>query len=182
LLRDIFCAATGGGPTHDVEHEADEAMVRSERQQDTIDQNNVLEVVDDALAVEKVHCRPEEIPVQCLGEAQAPCATRDIGNCNDFFERNDLHSGDDDDDVDVAGEHASEKDTDHDEGPDHPRDEGLLLLLEVGQLLLLWLYPLSVLHPRRPDHPSCSPSRPHFPWPSRFELCLFFESRVALPL
>ena len=142
-MRDIFCAAAGGGPTHDVEHEADEAMVRSERQQDTIDQNNVLEVVNDALAVEEVHGRAEKIPIQRLGEAQAPCATRDIGNCDDFFERDNLHCRDHDYHVDVAGEDTAEEDTNHHECPDHARDEGLLLLFELGQLLLLWLCPMS---------------------------------------
>ena len=54
---------------HDIEHETDEAMVGSKWQEDLIDQDDVLEVVDDALAVEKVHGGTEEIPVESLGEA-----------------------------------------------------------------------------------------------------------------
>jgi len=54
---------------HDIEHETDEAMVGSKWQEDLIDQDDVLEVVDDALAVEEVHGGTEEIPVESLGEA-----------------------------------------------------------------------------------------------------------------
>lgn len=53
--------------TKDVEQEADEAVVRCQRQQDLVNQNNVLEVVDDRLAVEEVHGGREPIPVQTLG-------------------------------------------------------------------------------------------------------------------
>ena len=47
----------------DIEHETDEAMVGSKRQEDSIDQNNMLEVVNDALAVEKIHGGSKEVPV-----------------------------------------------------------------------------------------------------------------------
>jgi len=55
---------------HNIEHEADESMVRSEWQQHTIDQHNMLEVVNDAFSIEKVHGGTQEIPVQGLGKAQ----------------------------------------------------------------------------------------------------------------
>lgn len=55
--------------THDIEHEGDEAVVGSEGQQDAIDQDDVLEVVDDTLAVEEVHGAAEEIPVERLCKA-----------------------------------------------------------------------------------------------------------------
>ena len=49
--------------THDVEHEADEAVVSGEREEDFVDQDDALEVVDDAFAVEEVHGGCEEVPV-----------------------------------------------------------------------------------------------------------------------
>jgi hypothetical protein len=54
---------------HDVEHETDEAVVGSKGQENLVDQDNVLEVVDDTLAVEEVHGGAKEIPVERLGEA-----------------------------------------------------------------------------------------------------------------
>ena len=43
--------------TNNVQHEGDEAVVRGQGQQDPINKQDVLEVVDDALAVEIVHGR-----------------------------------------------------------------------------------------------------------------------------
>lgn len=51
-------------PTHDIEHEADEAMVGSQGQQNLIHQQDMLEVVDDTLSVQKVHGGGQEIPVK----------------------------------------------------------------------------------------------------------------------
>jgi hypothetical protein len=39
-------------------------VVGGQGQQDLVDEQNVLEVVDDALAVEEVHCGAEEVPVE----------------------------------------------------------------------------------------------------------------------
>ncbi len=55
--------------TDDVKHKGNESVVGSQREQQAINHEDVLEVVDDALAVEKVHGRAQEIPVQRLGEA-----------------------------------------------------------------------------------------------------------------
>lgn len=49
--------------THDIEHEADEPMVSRKRQEHPIDQDDMLEIVYHAFAVEEVHCRSEEVPV-----------------------------------------------------------------------------------------------------------------------
>ena len=49
-------------------------MMGGQGQQNAVNEQDVLEVVDDALAVQKVHGGAEEVPVQRLGEAQAgPC-------------------------------------------------------------------------------------------------------------
>lgn len=61
-------------------------MVGSEREQDAVDEQNVLEVVDDTLAVEKVHGRAQEVPVQRLGEAQAAGFAGHVCNGNDLLE------------------------------------------------------------------------------------------------
>ena len=63
---------------HDIEHETDETMVGSKGQEDLVDQDNMLEVVDDALAVEEVHGRTQEIPVECLCEAQLTGSAWDV--------------------------------------------------------------------------------------------------------
>lgn len=92
----------------------------------------MLEVIDDALAVEKVHCRPQPIPIECLCEAQLASAAGYVGDCNDFLEGYDLYSGDDHDDVDVPSEHGAEEDAYHDKCPYRPRDERLLFLLVIA--------------------------------------------------
>jgi hypothetical protein len=44
-------------------------MVGGKGEQNPVDQDNVLEVVNHALAVEKVHCGAQKIPIQGLGKA-----------------------------------------------------------------------------------------------------------------
>jgi hypothetical protein len=105
-------------------------MVGSKREQDAVDEQNMLEVVDDALAVEEVHGSAEEVPVERLGEAQTARLAGHVGDGNDLLERYDLYGGDDDDDVEVAGAEDPEEAHDHDEGPYGARYEvGLLLLV-----------------------------------------------------
>ncbi|KAJ8104906.1 hypothetical protein OPT61_g10502 [Boeremia exigua] len=72
-------------------HKGDEAVVGGQGQQDAVDQQDVLEVVDDALAVQEVHGGAEEVPVQRLGEAQAAGLAGDVGDRNDLLEADDLH-------------------------------------------------------------------------------------------
>ena len=74
--------------TSDVEHKADKAVVGSKREEDLVDEDNVLEVVNDALSVQEVHCRTQEIPVQALRKPQAPGAARYVGNGDDLLEGN----------------------------------------------------------------------------------------------
>jgi hypothetical protein len=110
-------------------------VVRRKRQEHFIHQDDVLEVVDHALAVQEVHGRPEEVPVEGLGEAQAACSRWHIGNRNDLLVTDNLHSGHNDEHVNVASEHGSEEEGDHDKSPDCACDESLLLLFVLGQLL-----------------------------------------------
>lgn len=49
--------------TYDIEHEANKTVMGRKRQEHSIDQDYVLEVVDDAFPVEKIHGCPEEIPI-----------------------------------------------------------------------------------------------------------------------
>ena len=114
--------------TEDVQHKADEPMVRRKRQQNAINQQDVLEVVYDALAIQIIHRRTEEVPVQRLGEAQAARPAGHIDDGNDLFERDDLQRRHNHYNVDVAGKEGEEEAADHDEGPYCARDEGLLLL------------------------------------------------------
>lgn len=123
-------------PTHHIEHKADESMVRSEWQQYAVNQHYVLEVVDDTFPIEKVHGGTQKVPVQSLGKSQRPGSARDVGNGNDLFEGNDLDGGDNDDYVDVSSEHGAEEDSNHGKRPYGTGDEGLLLLLILGDVCL----------------------------------------------
>lgn len=49
--------------THNPENETDEPVMRRQGQQHPVDQKNVLEVVDDAFTVQKVHAGSQEVPV-----------------------------------------------------------------------------------------------------------------------
>lgn len=107
-------------------------MVSCEGQQDTIHEQYVLEVVYDALAIQKVHCCPQKIPVQRLGEAETAGAAGHIGYGNDLLEGYDLYRGHDDDDVDMAGRHGAEEEGDHYQGPHSTLHEVRLLLFILG--------------------------------------------------
>lgn len=112
-------------------------MVGGQRQENLVYQNNVLEVVDDSLAVQEVHGRCQPVPVEALCRSEGTGATGDIGNGNDLLEGDDLDCGDDEDDVDVAHEQRSEEASEHDERPEGARHEvGLLLLVLCIPLLL----------------------------------------------
>jgi hypothetical protein len=58
-----------GARTEYVENEADEAMVGRKGQEDAINQNDMLEVVDNTLAVQEVHGGSEEVPIQGFRES-----------------------------------------------------------------------------------------------------------------
>ena len=92
-------------------------MVGSKREEDAIDHDNVLEIVDDTLAVEEVHGNGQPVPVQALGGLDVPGATSSARDGDDLLERDDLDGGDDDDDVDVAHEESGKEAANHDEGP-----------------------------------------------------------------
>lgn len=125
--------------TKDVEDEADEAMMGGEGQQHLVDEDDVLEVVDDALAVEKVHCAGEPVPVEALGGADVARATGDGGDGDDFLEADNLDGGDDGDDVDVADEEGGEEQGQHAKGPEGARHKvcPFLLVFFLGRWLLL---------------------------------------------
>jgi hypothetical protein len=129
----------------DVEHKGDEAVVGGQRKQDTVDQQDVLEVIDDAFAVQKVHGGAEKVPVQRLGEAQATGPARHVRNGNDLLEGYDLDGGDYDDDVDVTGAEDPEEAQDHDEGPYGARNEVCLFLFVFGLLQRFWRLGLSAV-------------------------------------
>lgn len=106
-------------------------MVCCEWQQYPIHQQNVFEIVDDALSVEKVHGCSQKVPVQRFREPQVPVFAGDIGNRNNLLEGDDLHGRNDGNEVYVAGEHRTKETGNHDKGPYRSSDEGLFLLLVV---------------------------------------------------
>lgn len=123
-------------------------MMRREWLQHLINQHNVLEVVNHTLTVQEVHRRGKPVPIQALSKAQSARPRRDVRNGNDLLEGDNLNSGDDQDDVDVAHSHGEEERPDHDEGPYCAGDEGLLLLLVFGGLgvLVLFFILAAILH------------------------------------
>jgi hypothetical protein len=117
---------------NNVQHERDEPVVCCQGKQDAVHQQDVLEIVYHALAVQKVHGRPEKVPVQRLCEAEAAGSARHVRNGDDLLEGYNLYRGDDDDNVDVAGAEEREEGSNHDERPNGPRYEVGLLLLVLG--------------------------------------------------
>ena len=114
-------------------------MVCCEWLENLINQYNVLEVVNHTLAIEKVHRRCKPVPIQALGEAQSARSRRHIGDSNNLLEGDDLNSGNDQDDVDMAHSHGEEETSNHDECPYRAGEKGLFLLLVLGGFGLLEL-------------------------------------------
>ena len=104
--------------TDDVEHEADEAVVGGEWGEHAVDEDDVLEVIDDALAVEEVHGTGQPVPVEALDGLKIASFARDTGDGNNLLKADDLDSGDTGNDVDMPGEKGTEEAADHDEGPE----------------------------------------------------------------
>lgn len=125
--------------TYHIEHKADKPMVSCKRKKHFVHQHNMLEIIDDTLAIEEVHCRSQPIPVQCLGELQSTRATRHIGNGNDFLEGYYLDCSHNRYDVDVAHEHGPEEYANHEECPYRSSDESLLLLFVLSDRRVLQL-------------------------------------------
>ena len=117
---------------YDVEHEADEAMMRCEGEKDFVHQNDVFEVIYDAFAIEVVHGGCKEIPVQGFGQWKVLSLCVYGRDGNDFFKGDYLYSGYDGDDVDMSCEHGCEKASYHDQCPYRTCDKGLLLLFVLG--------------------------------------------------
>lgn len=115
-------------------------MVSCKREKDLVNKNNVLEVVDDAFSIEKVHCRSQPVPIQRLGEAQSACTAGNVGNRNNLLKGDNLYSRNDSDDVEMPHEHGPKESPDHDKSPYRSSDKSLLLLLIFGDWLLLKLY------------------------------------------
>lgn len=112
--------------------------MRRQGKENFIHQQNVLEVVDDALSIEEVHGCREEIPVEGLGEAEVLLLARNVGDGDNFLERNNLNGSHQDDDIDMTGEQGDKKAGDHHKCPYRPGNESLFLLLVLGLLRLLW--------------------------------------------
>ena len=111
-----------------------------ERKEDSVNEDNMFEIVDYAFSVEEVHGRTKEIPVQRSCERQIVCPTGHIGYRNDLLEGNDLDERDDAYDIDVARKHGKEETGDHDKSPYCPGNEGLLLLLIIGLNRMVFLH------------------------------------------
>lgn len=144
--------------TKDVENEADETVVRRQRQQHLVHENDMLKVVDHALSVEEIHGGGKPVPVQALDGPEVAGAARDVGDGNDLLERYYLDRRNDHQDVDMAHEQGGEETTNHDEGPESTGNEVGLFLLVLGQLLLLGRLGLLLIDRHcQPTKPACLP-------------------------
>ena len=101
----------------------------SEREEDFVHYQDMLEVVDDALPVQEVHGDGEEIPVHRPRQGKGFLLLGHLSNSDDLLETDELDSGDDHEDIDVASKHGGEETSYHDQCPDGSRDESSLLLL-----------------------------------------------------
>lgn len=106
----------------------------------------MLEVVDDSLAVEEVHCSGQPVPVETLSRSQGAGAAGNVGDGDNLLKGDDLDSSDDCDDVNVTHEERGEEQRKHDKGPESARYEVGLFLFVLGLLfancwllLLLWV-------------------------------------------
>lgn len=88
----------------------------------------MFEIVDDAFAIEEVHCGRQEVPVQGLSQRKILRFSGYGRDCNDFFEGDDLDSGHHGDDVNVTCKHGGEEGCYHYQRPYCACDEGLLFL------------------------------------------------------
>lgn len=116
---------------NDIENKADEAVVSGQRQQNPVNQDDVLEVVYHTLAVEEVHGARQPVPVEALGGLDVPGAGWHRCDSNDLLERDDLDGGHDGNNVDVAHEESSKEASDHDKSPKGTGYEVCLFLLIV---------------------------------------------------
>jgi len=107
-------------------------MVGRKRQQYAIYHHNMLKVIDNALAVQKVHGCPQKVPVQGLCESQTARPTWHVHYADDLLEGDNLQNGDEHYYIEVAGEEAEEEAANHYKGPYCTSDEGFLLFFEIG--------------------------------------------------
>lgn len=69
-------------------------MVVRQWKQHLVNKQDVLEVVDHALSVQKIHSSRQEVPIQRFGKPQVLLLIGDTGDSDDFLERDDLDAGD----------------------------------------------------------------------------------------
>lgn len=103
-------------------------MMCRKRQENFVDKYDMFEVVDYALAIQKVHGRSEEVPTQSLCKAQTSGSTGYIRYGGNFLERDDLYGRNNHDHVYMAGDQSAKEDAHHDKGPYCPCYDGLLFL------------------------------------------------------
>lgn len=90
----------------------------------------MLEIVDHTFSIEKVHGRPEKVPIQRPREPEALSLTWNVRDSDDLLERDNLEPGNDRYDIKVAGQQGYEETANHNQSPDGSCDEvGLFLLV-----------------------------------------------------
>ena len=94
-----------------------------EREQDLVDENNVLEIVYDTFAVEVVHCCAEEVPVERLGESQTARATGHTCYCDHLLETHNLNGRNEHQNIDMTRKQCDEEASDHNKGPSGASDD-----------------------------------------------------------
>lgn len=119
--------------TDEVQHEADKSMMGCEWNEHFVNEQDMLEVVDNAFSVKKIHGRRKEIPVQRFSKSEILRFAGDVGYGNNLLKRHNLNSGNDTNHVYMAGKQCHEKAGDHDKRPYRTGDKGLFLLFIIGE-------------------------------------------------
>lgn len=103
----------------DVENEADEPVMRRERQKKGIHEYDVLEIVHHSFSISKVERRRQKVPVDGLEPGNLVLFGRDRSNSEYLVENHYLHNREEEDDPQMTSSQQSQKPSDHDQGPDH---------------------------------------------------------------
>jgi len=95
--------------SENVHGKADEAMMGRKWEQNLINQENMLEVIDHAFTIDKIHGDGEEIPVERLCKREVLLLSWNLRNSNNFLEGDYENCSDDHEHVYMTSEHGAKE-------------------------------------------------------------------------
>lgn len=102
-----------GMRTANIKHKADKTMVARNRQQESVNQHNMLEIIDHNLPIEVINRRYQKVPIQGFCKVHILLLRRYRGESNNLFEGQYLDRCYYEDDVDVTHKEGEEEEGDH---------------------------------------------------------------------